>query len=720
MNSSIIFRTATCVSLAASSVALLISAPVATGTHHQWMRTEHTSAAGLSEPIHSIALLKENVFAAAGPGLFRLKTTQWEREPLVAHVSALFVPESGDILFAGSTNGVWLFEQSGWRKEENSPVRVIRFESEPGGAVWALAPDGVWRRDQGWQRVHTLDQDMMQPHDLLPFGPEDVWVASEGGLFGLMGKRKYWLSIEVRPGGLLSPHARALARLNRDHFVITTDQGLNLSNGGSGWQAITGQRGLPVTNLTEAVVSADGTLWLGSNEGLMRWRNGGWIYFASKRWLPDNRVTALAPGLDGSVWAGTSKGLAHIQQKEMTLESKSEILQRDLQARAGRHGYVTVKQLRAPGVVDGATQEISDNDGLWTALYIAAQSYRYAVTKSPEAQAQAWRSMQALLRLESITGISGFPARAICHVDEPQFDRRSARSHPEWHESPHEKGWYWKGETSSDELDGHYFGWLVFFNLAATPEQKKQVAATCKRVTDHILDHGYYLVDLDGKPTTWGVWAPEKLNDDPKWWAERGLNSLEMLSHLKVASHLVGEPRYEKAYQELIQKHRYALNTLEAKIPGGVSHDDQLLFLSYYPLLQLEKDSGLRAIYTSSLRRTWEAERVEANPLWNFIFGASTGESCDIEAAVQSLRDIPLDFVQWRMRNSHRADLAWEPDSTNDGKLRLTRPLSWIERPIHKWDKNPFVLDDGSDLAEGDQTIWLLPYWLGRYHRLID
>jgi hypothetical protein len=171
MNSSIIFRTATCVSLAASSVALLISAPVATGTYLQWVRTEHTSAAGLlSEPIHSIALLKENVFAAAGPGLFRLKTTQWEREPLVAHVSALFVPESGDILFAGSTNGVWLFEQSGWRKEENSPVRVIRFESEPGGAVWALAPDGVWRRDQSWHRVHTLDQDMMQLAAVRPRG----------------------------------------------------------------------------------------------------------------------------------------------------------------------------------------------------------------------------------------------------------------------------------------------------------------------------------------------------------------------------------------------------------------------------------------------------------------------------------------------------------------------------------------------------------------------
>src|SRR5262245_66271950 len=110
--------------------------------------------------------------------------------------------------------------------------------------------------------------------------------------------------------------------------------------------------------------------------------------------------------------------------------------------------------LRAPGEIEGAMQEVSDNDGLWTALYVASQAFRYAATRSPEAQAQAWRSMQAMLRLESITGLPGFPARAICHPDEPQFDRRSVRSSSEWHPSPVEEGWSWTGETSCDDLDG--------------------------------------------------------------------------------------------------------------------------------------------------------------------------------------------------------------------------------------------------------------------------
>jgi hypothetical protein len=190
-------------------------------------------------------------------------------------------------------------------------------------------------------------------------------------------------------------------------------------------------------------------------------------------------------------------------------------------------------------------------------------------------------------------------------------------------------------------------------------------------------------VDKDGEPTTWGAWAPEKLNDDPKWWEERGLNSLEILSHLKVAIHLVGESRYQKAYDELISRHRYALNTLKAKIPNSVSHDNQLLFLAYYPLLQLERDPGLRTLYTASITRTWDIERVEGSPLWNFIYGASTGQPCDTEASVLALREMPLDFIQWKMRNSFitgiRTHSTWMPGATWAKPTRQTGccPIGW-------------------------------------------
>ena len=110
--------------------------------------------------------------------------------------------------------------------------------------------------------------------------------------------------------------------------------------------------------------------------------------------------------------------------------------------------------------------------------------------------------LRGAVRLESLTGLPGFPARAICQVNEPQFAARSLRSDSEWHQSPVEKDWYWKGETSSDEIVGHYLAWYLFCELVADEDQKRQVRATCQRVTDHILNHRYYLVDQDGDPTT--------------------------------------------------------------------------------------------------------------------------------------------------------------------------------------------------------------------------
>jgi hypothetical protein len=514
----------------------------------------------------------------------------------------------------------------------------------------------------------------------------------------------------VHSEGLPSSHTRAIARLDQDHFLVTTDKGLTVSNGARGWQSFTGAEGLPILSLRQIAVSPDRTVWLGSDDGLVEWKAGKWSYFESKRWLPDNKVTALAAAADDSVWVGTRKGLAHIFYRKLTLGEKAEILQRDLESRDRRHGYVTEMELKAPGVLEGAFQEISDNDGDWTSLYVASQAFRYAAGKAPEARAQAWRSMQALLRLESITGIPGFPARAICRTNEPPFAARSLATDPEWHRSPVEPDFYWKGETSSDEVDGHYLGWFVYYDLVADEDQKKAIRATCKRVTDHILDHNYCLIDQDGKPTTWAWWGPDRLNDDPRYWEERGVNSVEILSHLKVAIHIVQDPRYEKAYHELIQKHHYALNTLPAKIPNGVVFDNELLFMAYYPLLQLEKDPALRALYVASLRRTWGFVRSEANPVWNFIFGASTGEPCDVEAAVETLREMPLDFIHWKMKNSHCADI--------DPAHR--KPLPWSNRVIHHWDSDPYDLDGGSDRGEGDQTVWLMPYWMGRYHGFIQ
>ena len=140
--------------------------------------------------------------------------------------------------------------------------------------------------------------------------------------------------------------------------------------------------------------------------------------------------------------------------------------------------------------------------------------------------------------------------------------------------------------------------YALYYDIVADEPMAKQIRGLVARITDHIIDHGYYYVGPSGRPTTWGVWAPERLNHDLKWFGDRGLNSLEILSHLKVAEYITGDAKYSRAAKELIEKHAYAMNTIDQKMlwpQDAVNHsDDELAFLAYYPLLWYERGPKLR------------------------------------------------------------------------------------------------------------------------------
>lgn len=477
-------------------------------------------------------------------------------------------------------------------------------------------------------------------------------------------------------------------------------------------------------------VGADGTVWLGGRQGAVCLRHGSWEYYGGPRYLPADEVVDLAADDEGGAWIATSAGLSRIERVSLTLEQKAARFEEQVRARHCREGYVSTCQLASAGDLERYTYYASDNDGLWTALYVAAQCFRYAVTGSEEAKRRAWQSTTALLDLERRTPISGFPARALVREGEDIIKSRGEWHRTEtWH-APGEKEpgpspdgpWEWKGDTSSDELDGHYFALSIFYDLVADEPQKREIREVVERITDHLIDNDFLLIDLDGQPTRWGVFSPRYLNGS--WEPERGLNSLSILSHLRTAHHICGHGRYLDAARELIEEHHYAINTLNQKIlpPGDVNHsDDELAFLCYYPLLRYETNPDLRHLYLLSLERSWQIERPERNPLWNFIYGSLTGNPCDVENAARTLGEIPLDLVKWPVRNSHRNDIICAPKTGRFGEVQCIDPLPADERAGEKWNSNPYRLDGGGDgTSEEDATHFLLPYWLGRYRELLE
>jgi hypothetical protein len=477
---------------------------------------------------------------------------------------------------------------------------------------------------------------------------------------------------------------------------------------------------LPVPTFTVLKVESPSVTWVGTTQGAVRiGRDRSAVeYFAGRRWLPDDRVTGIGVDAD-SAWIETPRGFSRIAYKPMTLAEKSRVYVERVRARHDRWGLTADSQLRVPGDVSSNQMVSSDNDGLWTAMYVAAECFRYKVTGADDARENARRGMQAIMRLEAITGIPGFPARSFIKKGEDLQPRDG-----EWHDTA-DGEWRWKGDTSSDEIVGHYFVYPIYHDLAADEGEKPGLRAAIERITNHILDNDYQLIDVDGKRTRWGWWGPQAIWEDPD---ETGLRALHILSHLRVALHLTRDEgrraRYQAAYDDLIGRHRYHLLTRNQKImvPGHINHsDDELAFLSYHPLLQYERDAALRDVYKQSLERSWQIERPERNPLWNFIYAAGTGASeFDREQSLRTLREIPLDTIRWDVRNSHRLDVPLDPMRDRFDKPQALFVLPYDELPMWKWNGNPYTLDGGNGgRAEDDGAYFLLPYWLGRYHNLI-
>lgn len=490
------------------------------------------------------------------------------------------------------------------------------------------------------------------------------------------------------------------------------------------------QTRLPATNITCLVQTKTG-LWAGTTRGaFLRTPDGHTDYYASKRWLADDEVVDMHPADRGAdMWILTRTGLNKIHFQSMTLAEKAAFFDRKVRERHIRYGFCAERHLFAPGDLANSEMIDSDNDGTWSEYYLASQAFRYAATASEEARTNAWETFAAMERLESINGLDGFPSRS--------FERHGFKvSDPDrWH--PTKDGeWDWKGTTSSDEFIAHTFGCSILYETTAkTDAEKDRIKNFYDKIMTHILRNNLTLVDADGQPTQWARWNPEYVNHYPPTIFDRRLNSAEIIAGLQFAYAITGKDVYRRTASELIEKHGYLANIMSsmtkvAYTPGFVYHgedmgdvwnhsDDLLGFDAYWVLYHFAFTDALRAQYTATIKDHWEIEKAERCPLWNFIYASTGSYDYDLSGAVWTLRKFPLDLVSWTVQNSQRQDLRRLP--TNFRRRESSELLPPDERPTMRWNGNPFTLDGGNGGLEelaGDE--FLLPYWMGRYLKIID
>ena len=442
---------------------------------------------------------------------------------------------------------------------------------------------------------------------------------------------------------------------------------------------------------------------------------------------------------EGNAWIATANGVSAIKNREMTLAQKADYFYDQLIRRHVREPWIVGRfRLEVPGDTTTLVPDDDDNDGEYTAMYLAMESFRYAVTANPQARERAKKAFDFLHYLREVTGLDGFFARTIIPADwtkahdmnrtyTPQELAEELVKNPRqkpvekrWHLSADGK-WMWKGDTSSDELDGHFFGYYWYYKFVADDAEKQRIANHVEKITDHLVRNDFYLVGVDGKHTKWGVWSPQSLNHDPEWAPERPLNSLEILSFLKFAYELTGKSIYQSEYKRLIEQEGYLQNAKDLYItnPAWETYFDIYLALYIYPaLIELEKDPVLSADYKAHMDQWFDKFKETKSPLLNFTYNLLNGGADELDNSIFFLRDAPLDLVDWTIDNGKREDLhVVRKPILESVQVNELRPPS--EYRTMRWDRNPYFAVAGNPAQEREPVYWLLPYWMGRYLNLI-
>ncbi|MFS4418040.1 hypothetical protein [Maribacter sp. 2307ULW6-5] len=517
-----------------------------------------------------------------------------------------------------------------------------------------------------------------------------------------------------------------------DKLVIGTNSGYLTFDASTGKQVGTLNNKLPVTAIT-AVAAIDGHLWFGSTEGAFKQRKDGTFdYYYGKRWLPGNVVKHISQGTDGSVLILTDEGLGQLVFEKMTLFDKAQYYDRQVRNRHIRLGFNATLVDMEDGDFDSGRLSDSDNDGLWTSMYLAGEVFRYAVTGSEDALQNCKESMDAMERLFSINPVPGFPSRS--------FERSGYidRLHnPERWQHSDDPEWDWKATTSSDEAIGHIFAYGVMAELMDN-ELKDRAITLIDTLMGHIVRNDMYLVDFDGKPTTWGKWHPEYVNARPEMVGDRKLNSSNIIGMLQTAYHFTQKEKYREKAFDLMDNHGYLENLMRPM--DGISSapentddwskmlsqswnhsDDEMYFLGYWGLYRYALNDTLKDKYREAIIDHWEIERPEKDGAWNIMTALTGIQDFDLDKAAWYLREHPMDMVAWDIKNSHRRDI--EHITLNFREQTIKEVLPPDERPVQRHNANMFRLDKmGSDgtqeFSAGD--IWLLPYWMGRYLGVIS
>jgi ligand-binding sensor domain-containing protein len=240
--------------------------------------------------------------------------------------NAVFVGKVGERIAAGTAGGgLALLDEATQQWETYGPDEgivdavvhdVMRASN---GDIWIATRAGVNRvrggalREHGsWERYTVAGTGGSLPSDrayALAEGRDgDIWLATESGVARYRaGTWSHWSG-----PGAPSGFAVALSVDRRGHvWAGTLGSGLGHFDGAS-WRNYTADDGLPGNHVFTLHRDAKGLLWVGTDRGLARMKDGRFRVMTTRDGLYGNAVFAMASAPD-ALWVGSFGGVARIR-----------------------------------------------------------------------------------------------------------------------------------------------------------------------------------------------------------------------------------------------------------------------------------------------------------------------------------------------------------------------------------------------------------------------
>ena len=191
--------------------------------------------------------------------------------------------------------------------------------------------------------------------------------------------------------------------------------------------------------------------------------------------------------------------------------------------------------------------------------------------------------------------------------------------------------------------------------------------------------------------------------------------------------------------------------------------DEEMAMLGFYLLFQLEDDEELLTYYREALDDWWFSMQYSENALWYYIYQLAYPNEAKTDYYGNNLVDTaqwvlsrhPVDLRRYLASNSNRDDvqeldlddigiggtseLSFDPNAftpafwnSDNQILKAVGIIAGLghyewkvapadERALHKYNGSTYEMDNCHNIYEMEgSTTYTLPYWMGRYHGMLD